>query len=60
MLRLFVSEGKNVGQNMGKMSWLQAEKQIRIHYLYKELTGNTVEGDAMLTEYIRLLAELSN
>ena len=28
----------------------------RIHYLYKELTGNTVEGDEMLTEYIRLLA----
>ena len=49
-----------IGVMMSKMSWLQAEKQIRIHYLYKELTGNTVEGDAMLTEYIRLLGELSN
>jgi len=44
---------------MSKMSWLQAEKRMRIHYLYKKLTGNSVEGDEMLTEYIRLLAELS-
>ena len=28
-------------------------------YLYKELTGNTVEGDEMLTEYILLLKEMN-
>mgnify|MGYP003649837306 FL=1 len=43
---------------MNQLGWLQAEKQMRIQYLYQELTGNTVEGDKMLTEYITLLAEL--
>ena len=44
---------------MNQLGWLQAEKQMRLHYLYQELTGNTVEGGEMLTEYIRLLAEVS-
>jgi len=43
---------------MNQLGWLQAEKQMRIQYLYQKLTGNTVEGDDMLTEYITLLAEL--
>jgi len=45
---------------MSHMSWLHAEKQLRLQYLYKELTGNIAEYEEMLTEYITILAELKN
>ena len=44
---------------MNKLGWLQAEKDMdaRLRYLQKQLTGNIVEYDDMLTEYVLLIRE---
>ena len=42
---------------MNKLGWLQAEKDMRLRYLQKQLTGNIVEYDDMLTEYVLLIRD---
>ena len=42
---------------MNKLGWLQAKKDMRLRYLQKQLTGNIVEYDDMLTEYVLLIRD---